>query len=163
MNNEISGGRPAEVLLAEDSEDDVELTRQGFRRAKLLVNLHCVKDGEECLAFLRHQGAYVDAPTPDLLLLDLKMPKIGGREVLAEMMADERLKSIPIVILTTSEQHDEILRMYKMRCSSYIVKPVDFDQFLTVVRGIAEYWFTVVVLPKAAPNAPAKVPAARSI
>jgi chemotaxis family two-component system response regulator Rcp1 len=156
MNHELAEGRPAEVLLAEDNDDDVELTRQGFRRAKLLVNLHLVKDGVECLAFLRKQGEYANAPTPDLILLDLNMPKVGGREVLAEMLKDERLKSLPVVILTTSEQDEEVLKMYNLRCNSYIVKPVDFDQFLKVVRAIADYWFTVVVLPKAAKAEDAK-------
>jgi two-component system response regulator len=150
MRDDLALSRPAEVLLAEDNDNDVELTRQGFRSAKLLVNLHRVKDGEECLAFLRKEGEYVNAPTPDLILLDLNMPKVGGREVLAEMMADQRLKSLPVVVLTTSEQDEEISKMYQMRCSSYIVKPVDFEQFLKVVRAIGEYWFTVVVLPKAA-------------
>jgi two-component system, chemotaxis family, response regulator Rcp1 len=150
MSNELANGRPAEILLAEDNDNDVELTRQGFKRAKLLVNLHRVRDGEECLAFLRKQGEYINAPTPDLILLDLNMPKMGGREVLAEMLEDERLKSLPVVVLTTSEQDEEVLKMYQLRCSSYIVKPIDFDQFLKVVRTIAEYWFTVVVLPKAA-------------
>ncbi len=148
MSNELIHGRPAEVLLAEDNDDDVELTRQGFRRAKLLVNLHRVEDGEKCMAFLRKEGEYENVPTPDLILLDLNMPKMGGREVLAEMIKDDRLKGLPVVILTTSEQEEEVLKMYEMRCSSYIVKPVDFDQFLKVVRTIAEYWFTVVVLPK---------------
>jgi two-component system, chemotaxis family, response regulator Rcp1 len=156
MSNEPVNGRPAEILLAEDNENDVELTRQGFKRAKLLVNLHHVRDGEECLAFLHKQGKYSNAPTPDLLLLDLNMPKIGGREVLAQMVADERLNSLPVVILTTSEEHEEVLKMYKMRCSSYIVKPVDFDQFLRVVRAIAEYWFTIVVLPTGVPAEKAK-------
>jgi len=147
MSNQLANGRPAEILLAEDNDNDVELTRQGFKRAKLLVNLHWVKDGEECLAFLRKQGEYIHAPTPDLILLDLNMPKINGREVLAEIMKDESLKSLPVVVLSTSEEGEEILKMYKMRCNSYIVKPVDFEQFLTVVRSIADYWFTVVVLP----------------
>ena len=152
MNNELAKGRPAEILLAEDNDNDVELTRQGFKRAKLLVNLHRVRDGEECLAFLHKQGEYVDAPTPDLLLLDLNMPKIGGREVLAQMLADDRLKSLPVVVLTTSEHDEEVLKMYQLRCSSFIVKPVDFTQFLKVIRSISEYWFTVVVLPKAVPT-----------
>jgi len=150
MSDQLANGRPAEILLAEDNDNDVELTRQGFKRAKLLVNLHCVQDGEECLAFLRKQGEYINAPTPDLILLDLNMPKIGGREVLAEMMGDDRLKSLPVVVLSTSEEGEEILKMYKMRCNSYIVKPVDFEQFLKVVRSIADYWFTVVVLPNRA-------------
>ena len=147
MSDQLTNGRPAEILLAEDNDDDVELTRQAFRRTKLLVNLHRVKDGENCLAFLRKQGEYENVPTPDLLLLDLNMPKMSGREVLAEMIKDDNLKGLPVVILTTSEQEQEVLAMYNMRCSSYIVKPVDFDQFLKVVRAIAEYWFTVVVLP----------------
>jgi CheY-like chemotaxis protein len=148
MTSNLGNSRPAEVLLAEDNENDVELTRQGFKRCKLVLNLHHVKDGEDCMAFLRKQGKYSSAPTPDLLLLDLNMPRMDGREVLAEMVADETLSAIPVVVLTTSAQDEEILKMYKMRCSSYIVKPVDFEQFLHVVRSIAEYWFTVVVLPE---------------
>jgi chemotaxis family two-component system response regulator Rcp1 len=147
MTSELVRTRPAEILLAEDNENDVELTRQGFKKCKLLLNLHHVKDGVECMAFLRKEGKYCDAPTPDLLLLDMNMPRMDGREVLAEMVADEILSTIPVVVLTTSAQDEEILKMYKLRCSSYIVKPVDFDQFLYVVRSIAEYWFTVVVLP----------------
>jgi two-component system, chemotaxis family, response regulator Rcp1 len=149
MSNELANGRPAEILLAEDNDDDAELTRQAFRRTKLLVRLHRVNDGHKCLAFLRKEGEYQNVPTPDLLLLDLNMPKMNGRQVLAEMIKDENLKGLPVVILTTSEHEEEILKMYKMRCSSYIVKPVDFDQFLKVVRTITEYWFTVVVLPNA--------------
>ena len=147
MTQEIPLGRPVQILLAEDNEDDVELTRQGFHRAKLAVNLHHVNDGEECMAFLRKQGAYADAPTPDLILLDLNMPRKDGREVLTELVADERLAHLPVVILTTSAEEQEILSMYKCRCSSYIIKPVDFDKFVQVVRLISDYWFTVVVLP----------------
>jgi two-component system, chemotaxis family, response regulator Rcp1 len=151
MHNQLADGRAAEVLLVEDNDNDVELTRQGFRRAKLLVNLHRVTDGEKCMDFLHKQGKYADAPTPDLILLDLNLPKMSGEQVLAEMLKDESLKRLPVVILTTSEQAEEVLKMYKMRCSSYIVKPVNFEQFLNVVRAITEYWFTVVVLPKVAP------------
>jgi two-component system response regulator len=149
MISELVRSRPAEILLAEDNGNDVELTRQGFKKCKLLLNLHHVKDGVECMAFLRKEGKYSTAPTPDLLLLDINMPRMDGREVLAEMVADETLNAIPVVVLTTSAQDKEILKMYKLRCSSYIIKPVDFDQFLHVVRSIAEYWFTVVVLPVA--------------
>jgi two-component system, chemotaxis family, response regulator Rcp1 len=151
MISELGKSRPAEILLAEDNDNDVELTRQGFKKCKLLLNLHHVRDGVECMAFLRKQGKYSGVPTPDLLLLDINMPRMDGREVLAEMVADEILNAMPVVVLTTSALDEEILRMYKLRCSSYIIKPVDFDQFLYVVRSIAEYWFTVVVLP--VPNA----------
>jgi CheY-like chemotaxis protein len=106
--------RPVEVLLAEDSDEDVELTRLGFRQSKLLVNLHRVADGVECLAFLRKQDGYSNMPTPDLLLLDMKMPRFGGREVLAEIEKDSDLKSLPVVVLTTSEQDHEVLTMYKL-------------------------------------------------
>ena len=147
MGKELDRSRPAEILLVEDNENDVLLTRQGFKRAKLMVNLHHVKDGEECMAFLRRQGEYVDVPTPDLILLDLNMPRMDGREVLAELTADEHLRHLPVVILTTSSEEQEILNMYKLRVSSYIVKPVDFDQFLRVIRMISDYWFTVVILP----------------
>jgi CheY-like chemotaxis protein len=98
-------------------------------------------------AFLRKQGKYANALTPDLILLDLNLPVMDGREVLAEIVADDQLRQLPVVILTTSETEQDILEMYKLRCSSYIVKPVDFNQFLRVVRGIGNYWFTVVVLP----------------
>jgi CheY-like chemotaxis protein len=151
MHPELVHSRLMEVLLAEDNDDDVELTRQGFKRTKLLVKLNVVKDGEECLAFLRKQGKYANAPTPDLILLDVNMPKVDGRQVLAEMAADENLKTIPVVVLSTSAEGEEIMKMYKLRCSSYIVKPVDFEQFLRVVQTIADYWFTVVVLPTAVP------------
>jgi two-component system, chemotaxis family, response regulator Rcp1 len=147
MPNSVLSSRPAEILLAEDNDNDVELTRQGFKRSKLLLNLHHVRDGEECLAFLRKQGKYSNVPTPDLVLLDLNMPRVDGREVLAQMVADNSLIHIPVVVLTTSANDEEILKMYKLRCSSYIVKPVDFEQFLRVIRSISEYWFTVVVVP----------------
>jgi len=149
MTSELVRSRPAEILLAEDNKNDVELTRQGFKKCKLLLNLHHVRDGEECMAFLRKQGKYSDAVTPDLLPLDINMPRMDGREVLAEIVADETLNAIPVVVLTTSAQDEEVLKMYKLRWSSYIIKPVDFDQFLYVVRSIAEYRFTVVVLPVA--------------
>jgi chemotaxis family two-component system response regulator Rcp1 len=142
MISELARSRPAEILLAEDNGNDVELTRQGFKKCKLLLNLHHVKDGVECMAFLRKEGKYSTAPTPDLLLLDINMPRMDGREVLAEVVADKNLNAIPVVVLTTSAQDEEILKLYKLRCSSYIIKPIDFEQFLRSVRLIAEYWFT---------------------
>ena len=147
MNSTIANSRPAEILLVEDNENDVELTRMGFKRSKLRLNLHHVKDGEECLAFLRKQGEYANVPTPDLILLDLNMPRMDGREVLSQMVRDETLCSIPVVVLTTSAQDEEILKMYKLRCNSYIIKPVDFEKFLAVIRSLTDYWFTLVILP----------------
>jgi two-component system, chemotaxis family, response regulator Rcp1 len=147
MSSQLTIKRPAEILLVEDSENDVELTRVGFKKSKLTHNLHHVKNGEECLAFLRKQGEYSTVPTPDLILLDLNMPRMSGHEVLKEMGGDETLVSIPVVILTTSAQDAEILKMYKLRCSSYIIKPVDFERFLQIIRSLAEYWFTIVALP----------------
>ena len=147
MTNLLSQGRPAEVLLVEDNDNDVELTRIGFRRSKFAVNLHHVLDGEECMDFLRKEGKYAGVPTPDLVLLDLNMPRMDGREVLEEISRDDNLKQLPIVVLTTSQADEDVLASYKLRCSSYIVKPIDFDQFSKVVQGIADYWFTLVVLP----------------
>ena len=148
MNEELQSGRYAEMLLVEDNENDVELARWALNKAKLLVNLHHVETGEECMAFLRKQGQYTTAPTPDLILLDLNLPIMDGRQVLMEIVADDQLNHLPVVILTTSEDDRDILNMYKLRASSYIVKPIDFDQFVRVVRGLADYWFTIVVLPK---------------
>lgn len=139
--------RCAEILLVEDNEDDVMLTRLGFKQAKLAVNMHHAKDGEEGMAFLRKQAEWTNAPTPDLILLDLNMPRKDGREMLAEIAGDAQLCHLPVVILTTSSEEQEILRMYRLRASSYIVKPVDFEQFLRVIRSLHNYWFSVVVLP----------------
>ena len=147
MINTLTNTRAAEILLVEDNENDVELTRIGFKKSRLLLNLHHAKDGVECMEFLRKQGAYADAPRPDLILLDLNMPRMNGQEVLAEIVADEALCNLPVIVLTTSTDDEEIAKMYNLRCSSYLAKPVDFDQFLHVVQSLAEYWFTVVVLP----------------
>jgi two-component system response regulator len=148
MNGLLDDGRGAQILYAEDNDNDVELTRLGFKKAKLAVNLHHVRDGEECMAFLRKQGRFATAPTPDILLLDLNMPRMDGREVLQEVAADEALRHLPVVVLTTSHSEEEILKMYKLRCSSYIVKPIDLEQFWQLIRSLSDYWFTVVVLPR---------------
>ncbi|HKP97283.1 MAG TPA: response regulator [Fibrobacteria bacterium] len=147
MNGELANSRPAEVLLVEDNEQDVVLTREGFKRAKFMVNLHHVEDGEECLAFLRKQGKFAAAPTPDLILLDINLPVMDGREVMAEIVRDPALRHLPVVVLTTSSAETDILDMYKLRCSSYITKPVDFEQFQKLVTQMGNYWFTLVVLP----------------
>jgi CheY-like chemotaxis protein len=149
MSKPLNGTRPAEILLAEDNDNDVELTRLAFQRSRLLVNLHRAKDGEECMAFLRKEAKYADAPTPDIILLDLNMPRMDGREVLTEISQDASLRHLPVVILTTSQEEKEILKMYQLRCSSYIVKPIDFDQFVRAIQSFSDYWLTVVVLPPA--------------
>ncbi|HKV91834.1 MAG TPA: response regulator [Candidatus Angelobacter sp.] len=146
-NNPLEGGRLAEILLVEDNENDAELTRLAFRRSGLTVSLHHVRDGEECMAFLRKQGKFASAPDPDLVLLDLNMPRMDGRAVLAEVVGDKNLCHLPIVVLSTSSQHREALDIYKLRCNSYIVKPIEFDQFVNVIRTVCQYWFGVVVLP----------------
>ena len=147
MSNEFVVGRTANILLVEDNDNDVELTRMSFKMSKMKVNLFVANDGVECMAFLRKEGQYAEVPLPDLILLDLNMPRMDGREVLTQLSLDEQFRHLPVVILTTSAEEKEILNMYKLRCSSYIVKPVDFEQFHRAVRTITEYWFEVVVLP----------------
>jgi CheY-like chemotaxis protein len=154
MSQNTVKGRPIEILLVEDNENDVILTREGFKNSKLLVNMHHVSDGEECMQFLRKQGDYANAPSPDLILLDLNMPRMDGREVMYEISRDEGLCHLPVVILTTSAEDSEILKMYRLRCSSYIVKPVNFESFIPVIQSLANYWFTVVVLPIPAERRP---------
>ena len=120
------------------------------RTFTLLVNLHRVRNGEDCMEFLRKTGAFANVPSPDLILLDINMPKMDGREVLAEIVADAKLQHLPIVVMTTSAAEPDILAAYKLRCNSYIVKPIDFKQFVTVIQALGNYWFTVVVLPSPA-------------
>ena len=147
MNENLQHSRPAEILLVEDNEHDVVLTEISFKKSKLAVNLHHVENGEQCMAFLRNEAPYTDAPMPDLILLDLNMPVMDGREVLAEITADDKLCHLPVVVLTTSAEHQDIQDMYRLRCSSYITKPVDFNQFQRVLQEFTNYWFTVVILP----------------
>jgi len=143
----IAKSRTAEILLVEDNEDDVFLTREAFEAASLRVNLHHVNNGEKCLQFLRKQGPYADAPAPDLILLDMNMPVMDGHEVLAAMVADDKLRHFPVVVLTTSYEASDIQKMYKLRCSSYITKPVNFDNFVDAIGKLAGYWLTIVVIP----------------
>lgn len=147
MNPSPALRRPAEILLVEDNDNDVELTRLGFAQCKLSVHLHRVRNGEECMAFLRKEGEYAGRPTPDLLLLDINMPRLDGREALAAIAGDGRLCHLPIVVLTTSTAEQDLLAAYQLRCSSYIVKPVDYQQFVRVIQSLYNYWFTVVALP----------------
>ncbi len=149
--SEEEQGRVAEILLVEDNADDVFLTRKGFERAKLRLNLHHVENGVECMAFLRKEGQFAGAPTPDLVLLDLNLPRMDGREVLAQIVADEVLQRLPVVILMTSSAESDVLELYRLRCSSYITKPVDFTKFQQVIQQLSDYWFTVVVLPPRLP------------
>ena len=140
------------VLLVEDSESDAELTRLGFERANMDVILDRTKDGEEGIAFLRKEGRYASAPTPDLVLLDLNMPRMNGREVLAEIAKDDKLRHLPVVVLTTSSAEGEVLNMYRLRCSSYVVKPISFAEFADAIETLADYWFRKVKLPHARPS-----------
>ena len=136
-----------EVLLVEDSPGDVRLTQEAFREANDAVKLHVAWDGVEAMDFLKQQGKYRDAPRPDLVLLDLNHPKMDGREVLAEIKNDEKLKRIPVVVLTTSKSKADVLKAYGLHANCYIVKPVDFEKFAEVVRYIENFWFSVVTLP----------------
>lgn len=140
--------RPGHILLVEDNPNDVELTRQGFKAAKLPLTFHHVENGRECMRYLKKVDDYSDAPTPDLILLDLKMPVMDGREVLGRLVADDQLRHLPVTILTTSSDRDDILELYRLRCNSYIVKPVDFDLFIEQIRELCAYWFSVVALPE---------------
>jgi CheY-like chemotaxis protein len=138
---------PIEVLLVEDNPGDIRLTIEAMRESKVLVNLSVAQDGEQALSFLRREAAHRDAPRPDLILLDLNLPRKDGREVLAEVKADDSLRSIPVVVLTTSRAEEDILRTYNLHANCFITKPVDLDQFITVVGSIGEFWFSVVRLP----------------
>jgi len=143
-------GNPINILLVEDNEPDVVLTREAFKEAKISNALYVVEDGVEALAFLRRQGKHADAPRPDLILLDLNLPRKDGRAVLQEIKSDPALASIPVVILTTSNDEKDVVRAYTSHANCYIVKPIDFLQFLSVVRTIEGFWLTVVRLPECA-------------
>lgn len=149
MSNDIDlkGVRAVQILLVEDNEADVILTQLAFKESKLIINMDTVEDGEKCMAYLRKQAPYQDAPTPDLILLDLNLPVMDGREVLSEILKDDALRNLPVVILTTSRSDSDLLAMYNLRCNSYITKPIDFEQFHRVVQSLCDYWFTVVTLP----------------
>lgn len=139
--------KPIEILLVEDNPGDVRLSIEVLRDAKVHNHLNTVSDGVEALAFLRHEGIYADAPHPDLILLDLNLPKKDGREVLAEIKADDKLKRIPVVVLTTSQSEEDILKAYELHANCYISKPVNLDQFIKVVQSIEAFWLTIVKLP----------------
>ncbi|MCC6967660.1 MAG: response regulator [Nitrospira sp.] len=139
--------KPIEILLVEDNPGDVRLTIEALKEAKVINHLTVVKDGVEALAFLRRQGSYTAAPHPHLIVLDLNLPRKDGREVLADIKADDNLKRIPVVVLTTSQDEQDVLKSYNLHANCYITKPVDLDQFVRVVRSIEDFWLGIVVLP----------------
>lgn len=145
--NEMQRGRPIEILMVEDNPGDVRLTQEALKDAKVSNTLRVVEDGVAALDYLHRRGAYVDAPRPDLILLDLNLPKKNGREVLAEIKQDVNLKSIPVVILTTSQAEEDVVRAYSLHANCYITKPVDFTQFAKIVRTIEDFWLSIVTLP----------------
>lgn len=140
--------RPIELLLVEDSEPDVRLTKEALHEAKVKNNLWVAEDGVEAMEFLHRRGKHADAPRPDLILLDLNLPRKDGRQVLREIKADDVLKRIPVVILTTSKSEEDVLKAYDLHANCYITKPVDFNRFMEVVRSVEEFWLTVVRLPE---------------
>ena len=138
---------PVEILLVEDNLGDARLTREALKEGKVYNNLHWVKDGVEALEFLHQRGKHAGAPQPDIILLDLNLPKKDGREVLEEIKADERLRRIPVVVLTTSKAEEDVLKTYSLHANCYVTKPVDLDKFISVVQSIDNFWLTVVTLP----------------
>jgi len=147
MQLDDKAGRPVRVLLVEDDPGDVELTREAMSRSKLRVVLDVVEDGVDAMAYLRKEGPYSKVSRPDLILLDLNMPRKSGREVLEEIKNDEKLKRIPVVILTTSASDEDIIRSYTLGAACYVTKPVGFQEFSKVVESIQNFWFTVVCFP----------------
>ena len=139
--------RPIEILLVDDNPGDIRLTQEALKESKVLNNIHIVEDGMEALDFLRKKGRFKNVITPDIVLLDLNLPKRNGREVLADIKADDFLKKIPVVILTMSRAEEDILKSYSLHANCYITKPVDMDQFVKIVRSIENFWFSIVRLP----------------
>ena len=144
MDNKI---KIMDILLVEDNAQDVELIEEAFADSKLHLKLHVASDGVEAMKFLRRQDNYAEATCPDVILLDLNLPRKSGREVLEEIKSDPQLKQIPVVILTSSKNDEDICRAYNLHANCYVTKPVDFDQFIKVVRSIEDFWFTLVKLP----------------
>jgi len=141
---------PVEILLVEDNPVDVMLTRKAFSAGRVCNNLHVVEDGEEAMDFLNKSGKYSSAPAPEIILLDLNLPRKDGREVLAEIKADPSLKHIPVIVLTTSDSHEDIWKSYELQANCYITKPVDMEQFANALECLGEFWFTLVKLPTSA-------------
>ena len=142
-------GKPIEILLVEDNPADVRLTQEALREGKVRNNLHVARDGVEALEFLRRQGKFAGSPRPDLVLLDLNLPRKDGRQVLAELKAIPKLRHIPVVVLTTSEAEQDIVKSYELHANCYITKPVDLDKFVEIIHGIENFWLSIVKLPQA--------------
>jgi len=140
-------GNPIEILLAEDNPGDVRLTEKALDHGNIINNLHVVENGVEAIKFLRQEGEYADVPRPDLILLDLNMPKKDGREVMEDMEVDPELRRIPVVVLTSSEAEEDVVRSYELNANAYLTKPVDFDGFVDIVKRIEDFWFSVVKMP----------------
>jgi two-component system, chemotaxis family, response regulator Rcp1 len=151
----VDENRPIEILLVEDNPGDERLTREALKEGKVYSNLHWVKDGVEAMAFLRREGKHADAPRPDIVLLDLNLPRKDGREVLQDIKSDESLRRIPVVVLTTSKAEADVLRTYDLHANCYVTKPVDLEKFIVVVRSIDRFWLTVVTLPPNGQQSPA--------
>ena len=147
--NQTNVGRPVEVLLVEDNPGDIRLTQEAFKEGRFLINLSVATDGVQAIDMLNRRGPYVQTPRPDLILLDLNLPKKNGREVLSEIKADAELKRIPVIVMTTSKATQDIHRVYDLNANCYITKPVELDEFLKVVRSIEDFWLTIVTLPEA--------------
>jgi two-component system, chemotaxis family, response regulator Rcp1 len=145
--SELQLGKYNNILMVEDNLGDVGLVREALGESESQNRLYVVDDGEKAMAFVRHQGLYGDVPRPDLILLDLNLPRKNGREVLAEIKADDDLKRIPVVILTTSRAEDDIIKAYNLHANCYITKPIDLDQFLHIISTIREFWLSIVFLP----------------
>ena len=142
------GGKAIEILLVEDNPGDVRLAKEALKESKVRNKLHIVEDGVEAMKFLRREGEYRDAPSPDLIMLDLNLPRKSGREVLAEIKTAGNLKHIPVVILTVSKAEEDIMRCYNSHANCYIIKPLDFTQFMRVTKSIEDFWLTIVKLPQ---------------
>jgi len=140
-------GKPIEILLVEDNPGDVRLTMEALKEGKVVNNLHVVEDGVEAMAFLRQEGRYASKPRPSIVILDLNLPRKDGRETLAEIKADEGLKRIPVVVLTTSRAEEDIIKTYNLHANCFITKPVDLEKFIEIVQSIEDFWFTIVQLP----------------
>lgn len=149
MNSQVAE-RPMEILLVDDNPGDVRLTAEALKDGEVENRLHTAKDGMEAIAFLRRKGRYTDAPRPDLILLDLNMPRMNGRQVLAEIKEDSALKHIPVVILTGSREMDDVVKTYDLHANCYVTKPIDFEQFTMMVKSITDFWLTIVRLPSEA-------------